>query len=173
MDKGTIRIKWNVDEKYDAYSVCVKENEEKELVKIFNPNINSISIADCIKGKEYNFIVWGIDNNSNYSKICEFFSFFNGKKTITYLYKTPELLNAIVKENAAIISWNPINGNNEYLIIRKCENGKWQRVGISRKAYFIDTAFDSTKKNFYSVRCFDAENDRMLSSFDTKGILLK
>ena len=154
MDKGIIKITWEKCNEADGYLLYeIIDDAEKLLVTIWNVDITSATIPNCLQGKEHHFQIYCIDKcNGKVVKKqlwIDKYCFFNGKKTVIYEYPTPKLLNVRKIDNKFEISWEKLHEDTNY---------------------FVDTLTDENEVYYYSVRCVSKDGQKFLSSFSTKGI---
>ena len=154
MDKGIIKITWEKCNEADGYLLYeIIDDAEKLLVTIWNVDITSATIPNCLQGKEHHFQIYCI-----------------GKITVIYVYPTPKLLKVRKIDNKFEISWEKLHEDTNYLVVRRTKKGKWERIGITLTNYFVDTLTDENEVYYYSVRCVSKDGQKFLSSFSTKGI---
>ena len=115
MDKGIIKITWEKCNEADGYLLYeIIDDAEKLLVTIWNVDITSATIPNCLQGKEHHFQIYCIDKcNGKVVKKqlwIDKYCFFNGKKTVIYEYPTPKLLNVRKIDNKFEISWEKLDG---------------------------------------------------------------
>jgi hypothetical protein len=175
LDKGIIKITWEKCNEADGYLLYeIIDDAEKLLVTIWNVDITSATIPNCLQGKEHHFQIYCIDKcNGKVVKKqlwIDKYCFFNGKKTVIYEYPTPKLLNVRKIDNKFEISWEKLHEDTNYLVVRRTKKGKWERIGITLTNYFVDTLTDENEVYYYSVRCVSKDGQKFLSSFSTKGI---
>lgn len=62
MDKGIIKITWEKCNEADGYLLYeIIDDAEKLLVTIWNVDITSATIPNCLQGKEHHFQIYCID----------------------------------------------------------------------------------------------------------------
>ena len=92
-------------------------------------------------------------------------------KGITF-YAVPQINTVISSANGNTISWSPVAGmddNKCYRILRKTENGEWERIGSTKNNSYTDAEIETNKNYYYAVAVADAKRSIFLSAYDTKG----
>ena len=102
----------------------------------------------------------------------EYYCFSTGKSSIIYRLPFPRLKKAKRNNKSVIVSWEKVESEVTYLVIKKIAGGNWERVGITKKTNYIDEDVEAGKKYRYSVRCVSENGEKKLSGCFLPGVLV-
>ena len=170
-------LEWEKDINADGYIIkrYADENVE-ELVRIENIDITAVYIPNVYQNKEVHIKVCYFRKQkvkTNIYKECDYYCFLSGTSYIKYQFSTPKLVSIKQEKNNDVeIYWNKVAENISYLVIRKIEGKKWEKLGSTKETNYIDKHTNSGNKYIYSVRCVSDDGNVRLSGFSLKGISL-
>lgn len=91
------------------------------------------------------------------------------KKGFTHTFlETPELRPVENVNDGQKVLWNASEGCVNYMVYI-AGDGKWQKLGVTDKTYFINPDVTAGKRYSYTVRCWDTETDQPQSSYMPRG----
>lgn len=82
----------------------------------------------------------------------------------------PEIESLTNTADGVKVAWGAVNGASQYRVLRKTEDGSWEKVGDTSDCSYTDgTAVNGTKYT-YTVRCLSADGERYTSGYDETGV---
>jgi len=95
-------------------------------------------------------------------------SYDTAGKDITY-YVAPTLVNCVRSGTSLVVTWEAVEGINNYAVYRKTDTGPWIQKGTSSTTSFTDSTPPSGTTYWYTVRCLSASGS-IVSAYDPTGI---
>lgn len=176
MAEERLKFSWEKEEEADGYSIQrYIEDDYIELVRIENINITSIIIPNVKPGIENHIRVCLFrkkDGKPYVYKKDDYYCFVKGKVALTYRFPIPRLMEAERLAKGIAVSWEKCSERTMYLIMRRTKGGKWEKIGMTQDASFIDYNIDLKQKYIYTVRCISNDGKQNLSGFSLKGIMI-
>ena len=174
LSKIRLVIKWEKDITADGYLLMMEvDGNLKELVRIENIDITSVSIQNLKIYQENHFVVgFYLKRNEQYQifRQEDYYGYEKKKKYAIYQFPIPTLKKATRQGNANVVEWYEVAKDVKYLVAKRTINGKWERVGITKMTSYIDEKIDTKTKYIYTIRCVSENGEKMLSSFSNKGV---
>ena len=88
-------------------------------------------------------------------------------KTLRFL-SAPAISKVGYTASGVTVEWDPVEGAESYRVMRKTNDGEWERVKTVTTPKYTDNGVENNTKYTYTIRCVTAEGD-LQSGFSTKG----
>ncbi len=165
---NAIRIKWDKIDGIENYRVFRKD-EQSDWEILGDSQENGFTDENAEKEKTYSYTVRcldpeGLNYLSGYDDI--------GKSILNVAYDIPDLSEVKRVNDGIEIKWKAVDGINNYMVMRKVEDGKWKKLESVEGNKYVDKDVKNGKTYSYSVRCVN-EDSTILGNFDRDGLKLK
>ena len=97
---------------------------------------------------------------------------FTGSQTVTFdilALETPLITQTTILKNGIRLQWEAVEGAQLYRVYRKTGGSKWQLLGAVTDTSFCDLDVVSGTEYCYTIRCANAANTILTSSYDKNG----
>lgn len=174
LSKIKLVIKWEKDTTADGYLLMMElDGKLKELIRIENTDITSVSIPNLKVNEENHFVVYFyIKENGKYEifRQEDYYGYVDQNKYAIYRFPIPTLKKVTRQGNSIIVNWERVAEGVTYLVAKRTVKGKWERIGVTKTTSYVDEGIDTKTKYIYTIRCITEDGKRMLSSFSNKGM---
>lgn len=87
----------------------------------------------------------------------------------TYILNgVPKISGAVVGTQGVRLTWNKVNGAEQYVVYKRT-NGKWVKLGTTKKTSFLNTKPQNNVATYYAVRCANAKGNVLTSDVSTEA----
>ena len=167
----SVKITWSESKGADGYIVYHKVDGSWKRLAVVK-SATSYTQDNLICGQEYAFTVKAykkLNGTTCYSSYDK-----NGITAKPTLAK-PRLTELVKNSSTSVtLSWERVTGATGYIIYRKNDAGKWERLGVvkdSAPAKYIEMNLKKGKTYTYTVKAYrSADGIKSYSSYDKKGI---
>lgn len=170
--KERLTLTWEKDNTADRYVIRQQmEDGFKELVRIENPKLTNIIVPDIESGIETHFRVeYYKKEMKTYIKYKEqdFYCFVKGRLVLVYKFPVPKLISAIKTDESVTVSWEKVDDEVYYLVMKKLKGESWEKICITKNTKYIDRC--TQKKYIYTVRCVSEDGKENMSGCSLRGI---
>lgn len=161
-----VEIKWDSVDGADCYRVY-RQKPEGGWEKLADVQQLNYIDKNVVEFEEYTYTVRCVD-----SETASFISAYD-KKGISIVYgycNQPVLKGLSVSNNGIEITWEAVDGAEQYRVFRKTEGGKWERVADVKGTECIDDGVEKGKTYFYTLRCLSSDGKSYISDYDKNGV---
>ncbi|HCL57509.1 MAG TPA: hypothetical protein DHW82_10940 [Spirochaetia bacterium] len=147
-----IRIMWAKVENIDSYIIYRADAESDNFKKISDSADNEYIDTEIKSGKSYRYAVKAVNRSgeSDYSDIAEGFLKEESKKSDNL--GQPQNLSASYDSGKVVLSWNLVDGADNYSVMKFDENAKdYEKIGSSKSSTFTDSKVKSGENYWYVV----------------------
>ena len=164
-----IEIQWKSVDNCDNYQIIRKEKGGK-WEKLDSSNQNRYVDKSIKSGIRYYYSVRCVNNDSS---VIQSDYNHDGLSKVYYELETPKLKNVEIVNNGIEITWEKVNGANQYRVYRKYGGKKWEKVADVTGTICIDGDIKEGETYSYTVRCINSEGTIFLSNYNKKGIIIE
>ena len=93
----------------------------------------------------------------------------DGLSKVYYELEAPRLENVEIVDGGIRISWEKVNGANQYRVFRKNDKNTWEKVADVTGTVCIDGDIKEGETYTYTVRCINSDGNVYLSDYYKKG----
>ncbi len=162
-----VKVKWNNTSNSAYYKVYRSENGGKW--KAINSKFKGTTYYDTTaeNGKNYKYTVKAVIRTSYGNAVS---AYYKSTKTVDFLV-APKLNPVTVVENGLNITWEKVEGAENYTVFRKTleKGAKWVNLGevSADVAEYVDTTANEESSFIYTIR---ADGEKSKGSYLSKGV---